>query len=382
MCGARGRIVVGCGYHRCHFIVSIATPFMPTSPLPSGSAAPPARKAPGRATIDDVARHAGVSKATVSRFLNRRDELLTRDIAARVAQAIEALDYKPSAMARSLKHGRTRLIGLVVADIANPFSIAVLRGAEQACQEAGYLMVLFNLGNEVGREREALRALASYQVEGLILNRVDPVRQAWHEATLQGKPVVLVDRRHEGLDADFVSVDNRQAVELGLAHLLAAGYEDFLLVTEPYGQVSSRTERVQAFVGELSARGRRHAIFETTPDNADALAAALRAFRQAAGGRPAAVLSGNAVATLRVAAALTAPLQWQFGRELGFVGFDETEWAPLVGAGLTTIAQPTQALGGLAARCLIERLDGLQAPARHIELPGWLIARGSSRPPA
>lgn len=353
---------------------------MPSLPLSSLHADGPARQAPGRrATIDDVARHAGVSKATVSRFLNRRDELLTPDIAARVAQAVEALGYQPSAMARSLKHGRTRLIGLVVADIGNPFSIDVLRGAEQACQAAGYLMVLFNLGNEAGREREALRALTSYQVEGLILNRVDPGEQAWREATQHGKPVVLVDRRHEGLQADFVSVDNRQAIELGLAHLQAAGYEDFLLVTEPYGQVSSRAERVRAFASQLSAQGRRHAVFETTPGNEAALAAALRDFRQAARGRPAAVLSGNAVATLRVATVLSSLLHWQLGREIGFVGFDETEWAPLVGAGLTTIAQPSQALGGLAARCLIERLDGLQAPPRHIELPGQLIVRGSSR---
>lgn len=124
----------------------------------------------GRATIADVARHAGVSKATVSRFLNRRDDLLTRDIAARVEQAIAELAYKPSAMAQGLKHGRTRLVGLVVADITNPFSIAVLRGAEKACQEAGYLLVLFNLGNEAGREQAAMQALSAYQVDGLILN--------------------------------------------------------------------------------------------------------------------------------------------------------------------------------------------------------------------
>ena len=73
-------------------------------------------------------------------------------------------------MAQALKRGRSRLVGLVVADVTNPFSVAVLRGAEKACQEAGYLLMLFNLGDDSQREREAIQALASYHVEGLILN--------------------------------------------------------------------------------------------------------------------------------------------------------------------------------------------------------------------
>ena len=83
----------------------------------------------GRATIADVARLAGVSKATVSRFLNHRDTLLSRDIATRVETAVKSLGYVPSPMAQALKRGRSKLIGLVVADITNPFSVAVLRGA-------------------------------------------------------------------------------------------------------------------------------------------------------------------------------------------------------------------------------------------------------------
>ena len=117
-------------------------------------------KPTGRATIADVAEAAGVSKATVSRFLNHRERLLSPDIAARVEVAIAKLAYSPSPMAQALSHGRSRLIGLIVADITNPYSVAVLRGAEKACQDAGYLVMLFNLGNESEREREAIDALA------------------------------------------------------------------------------------------------------------------------------------------------------------------------------------------------------------------------------
>ena len=94
-----------------------------------------------RPTIADVAVEAGVSKATVSRFFNHRERLLSPDIATRVEAAIAKLGYVPSPMAQALSHGRSRLIGLVVADITNPFSEAVLRGAEKACQDAGYLVM-------------------------------------------------------------------------------------------------------------------------------------------------------------------------------------------------------------------------------------------------
>src|SRR5690606_26692346 len=103
------------------------------------------------------------------------------------------------------KRGRSRLIGLVVADVTNPFSVAVLRGAEQACREAGYLVMLFNMGNESERESAGLRALSSYKVEGFILNTTGHDAGAALETARQGKPVVLVDRLHRGLDVDFIS---------------------------------------------------------------------------------------------------------------------------------------------------------------------------------
>src|SRR5690606_32088916 len=182
-------------------------------------------KNPVRSTIADVARHAGVSKATVSRFLNHRETLLSPEIALRVEVAIDELRYTPSPMAQALKRGRSRLIGLVVADITNPYSVAVLRGAEQACREAGYLLMLFNLGNEIERESAGIHALSSYRVEGFILNTMGHDAGALLETARQGKPIVLVDRQHHGLDVDFVSLDNHQAIFLGAQHLLDEGYK-------------------------------------------------------------------------------------------------------------------------------------------------------------
>lgn len=333
-----------------------------------------------RITIADVAEKAGVSKATVSRFLNRRDELLTPGIATRVEAAIAALGYTPSPMAQALKRGRSRLVGLIVADVTNPFSVAVLRGSEKACQDAGYRLMLFNLGEDWQHERDAIETLASYQVEGLILNTLGRDEGAAAAAARQGRPVVLVDRRHANMQADFVSIDNQGVVAMAAGHLLERGWDDLLFVTEPVAGVSSREERVAAFRSFMDAHVHQAAgrSFESTATGAAVLAEELRQLR--ARGRRPAVLASNSVITLRVADAVQR-LGWTFGRDLGFVGIDETEWASLVGPGLTTVAQPTDALGRLATACLLERLNGLDVPPRQILLPGRLVERASSAAP-
>ena len=345
-----------------------------------------ALSAPKRATIADVAVEAGVSKATVSRFLNHRETLLSSDIATRVEVAIAALDYSPSPMAQALKRGRSRLIGLVVADVTNPFSVAVLRGAEKACQQAGYLLMLFNLGNDSRREVEGIEALAAYQVDGFILNTLGRDGGAAADAARHGRPVVLVDRRHQDMQADFVSLDNTGAVRMAAQHLVNAGYRELLFVSEPVKDVSSRLEREAAFRSFASAsraapRPLNGATFESSPDDTGSLDQALRDLRQRADSRAClpGVISSNAVVTLRVVAAM-AHLGWQPGTQVGMVGFDETDWAPYVGPGISTIAQPTDDLGRLAAGCLIERLNGLDLPPRQILLSGRLIPRGSTRP--
>jgi LacI family transcriptional regulator, kdg operon repressor len=334
-----------------------------------------------RPTIVDVATEAGVSKATVSRYFNHRERLLSPDIAARVEAAIAKLGYSPSPMAQALSHGRSRLIGLVVADVTNPYSVAVLRGAEKACQEAGYLVMLFNLGNDRSRERVAIDALASYQVEGFILNTDGRDDGPMNVAALHGIPAVLVDRRHPGVEADFVSLDNPRAMQSVCAHLADEGWRELLYLTQPLAGVSSRLERADAFRKCLQSPGSamRGTVQELHGDDNDALDQLLQEWRTAAGsGRATAIVAGNAVVTLRVAAAVDR-LGWTFGQEVGFVGVDDPEWAPLIRPGLSAVAQPTDAIGRCAAQCLIERLGGLKDAARERMLPGQLVVRGSSR---
>ncbi|MDM0111358.1 LacI family DNA-binding transcriptional regulator [Variovorax sp. J22R133] len=335
-----------------------------------------------RPTIGAVAAKAGVSKATVSRFFNH-EKLLSPDIAARVKQAITSLGYAPSPMAQALSRGRSRLIGLIVADITNPFSVAVLRGAEKACQEAGYLVMLFNLGNASGREREAIDVLAGYQVDGFILNTLGRGAEVVDAIKHHGKPAVLVDRRHSGMVTDFVALDSATAMATACKHLVDCDYRELLYVTEPKKGVSSRQERAAAFTKCVSSHGQRVAgqVFECSEDSGAALEEAVRSLmlraREARDGRRSAVVSGNAVVTLRVASVI-ARCGWRFGDDVGFLGFDDPEWAHLIGPGLSAIAQPTESIGRAAANCLIDRLRGADGPPQQILLPGQLVVRGST----
>jgi len=230
------------------------------------------------------------------------------------------------------------------------------------------------MGTNSITHRSILTLLAAYL--GLFVGLVDA-------NALHGKPAVLVDRRHARMHTDFVSVDNPAAMKAVCNHLLEGGHSELLYITEPLRGVSSRRERTAAFNTCIEAHERGQVrihgqVFESVEGGDEALVAALRGVRKRAlRGRRAAVIAGNAVITLRVAGAM-ARLDWQFGRELGFVGFDDPEWASLIGPGLTAISQPTDEIGRTAAACLLERLGGLEAPPRQMLLRGTLIVRGSS----
>jgi LacI family kdg operon repressor len=156
-----------------------------------------------------------------------------------------------------------------------------------------------------------------------------------------------------------------------------------MYVTEPKKGVSSRRERATAFSKYVASHAARVAgeVVEHSEEGANALEDAMRALmlraKAAKDGRRAAVISGNAVVTLRIAS-MAARCNWRFGTDLGFLGFDDPEWAPLIAPGLSAIAQPTDAIGRTAATCLIDRLRGEEAPPRQILLPGQLVVRGSS----
>jgi LacI family transcriptional regulator, kdg operon repressor len=330
----------------------------------------------GRATIADVARVAQVSKASVSRFLSGHSGALSDELRGRIEAAVAALAYQPSLIARSLKGGHTGLIGMIAADIDNPWSVAVLHGAEAACQQHGFSLMLSNSGGDPAREQKMIAALLSYRVEGLIVNAAGPAKNLI--GTLSDVPVVLIDRKPTGSHYDFVGLDNLAAMDTVVRHLTGEGFTDLALVIQPVRHVSTRQERVAGFHAALrQAPDCRGDIVEIEQADPAAVDRALKAFLSAPGGGAKAVIAANGLMTLRVVQGFDR-LGLKMPRDVGLVGFDELDWCALARPGITTFGQPTYDIGATAVRRLLTRVSGERLDEGDTIFTGTLIARPSS----
>ena len=326
-----------------------------------------------RVTMLDVAEHAGVSKASVSRFIGDDRALLSDATALRIEQAIGALGYRPNQMARGLKRGRTRLIGMLVADIRNPYSIAVMHGVETACRQHGYSLVVCNTDRDDEQERQHLALLRSYNIEGLIVNTLGHHRDELRELRRE-MPLVLVDRKVEQLESDLVGLNNPAAVEMALTHLQERGYRDVLMVTEPLDGTSARIERVSSFKSQIAQRPAfQGAVVETGNE----LTAQLKTFLNTPGPGPKAVFCANGMAALASTHSLRE-LHCNLFEDVGLIALDDLDWYPLVGSGITALAQPTEEIGASAFECLLKRLRGDVGAVRTLDFSARLVVRGST----
>lgn len=331
-----------------------------------------------RATISDVAKAAKAGKTSISRYLNGEKHLLSDAMLTRIEKAIAELDYRPSLMAQGLKHGRTRLIGLIIADITNPYSVDVLSGIEAACREQGFTPLVCNTNNEVDQEQHYLDLLRSYQVEGIVVNAVGMHEEGLSRLQQSALPMVLIDRKIPDFACDVVGLDNAQAATTATEHLVEQGFEALLFLSEPLGTVNTRRERLQAFRATLARHPGVMAENAEVPLNDCArIDSALREFHTRHRGMRKAVISANGALTLQVARALKR-LGLHWGSDIGLLGFDELEWAELAGVGITTLKQPTWQIGHTAVEQVVRRIEGNREPFCEQVFSGELIVRGST----
>lgn len=334
------------------------------------------------ATISDVAREAGTGKTSVSRYLNGETHVLSIDLRQRIEAAIARLNYRPNQMARGLKRGRNRLLGMLAADLTNPYTVEVLQGVEAACHALGYMPLICHAANEVDMERRFLQLLTTYRVEGLIVNALGADEDVLRPLRGAGIPAVLVDRTVEGFEADLIGLDNADAIEMALAHLVEHGFDAIHFVVQPFERVSSRRVREAAFRAALDARGLTvPSTIVLDLNEPDAVAAALadvdvRIDDAARRGVRAALFAANAPVALAIARHLRARFGAAWQQKAALLSIDDPEWAELIG--ITTIRQPTYEIGYKAVEFVHERIDGAAGDVRVAMLPGELIARAST----
>ncbi|MER6601931.1 LacI family DNA-binding transcriptional regulator [Streptomyces parvus] len=329
--------------------------------------------------IKDVARAAGVSVGTVSNVINRPDTV-GPDTRARVLSAIDRLGYVRSESARQLRAGRSRIMGLLVLDMGNPFFVDVARGAERAAREAGLGVMVCNSAQSPGEEAEYLSLFAEQRVRGVLLTPADATGRNIAAFRRHDIPFVLVDRVAEGITECSVSVDDVAGGTLAVRHLLDAGHRSIAYVSGPPGFNQVRDRRTGALAALAEAGLGPEALRELPTERLD-VAAGRDAGARLLGlsDRPTAVFCANDLLALGVlqslfAAGVSVP------DDLALVGYDDIEFAAAAAVPLTSVRQPAATMGALAAGLLLEE-TGASAGAhehRRMVLQPELVVRRSS----
>jgi LacI family transcriptional regulator len=320
----------------------------------------------------DVAHTAGVSLKTVSRVINA-EAGVTPATAAKVTEAIDALDFQRNDLARSLRQGRSSsTLGLVIEDVANPFYSAVAQAVESAARDRGYLLITASAREDADRERELVGALLRRRVDALLVVPAGPD----HRYLSTAAHTVFLDRPPRGIEFDTVLLDNLGGARRAVEHLIAQGHTRIACVADT-PQLYTAHERLTGYRDALRAAGIEEdpsLIVTGNHDAGTAQAAVEHLLRLPDKRRPTAIFAANNRNTVGALHALA-----KRERPIAFVGFDDFEFADLLG--ITVVrADPTR-LGGQAAALAFGRLDGDDRPPLRITIPTELIVRGSGELP-
>lgn len=330
-----------------------------------------------RATLDDVARLAGVSSKTVSRVYANR-ELVAPETVERVLSAAKRLRFRPNTLARSLRRGgATNTIGFIMGDLGNPFYYKVAAGIEEELRDSGRSLIVATTDDTPDGEERVADALLAQRIGALLLIPVAD-DQSYLEGERQlGTPVIALDRPARNLVADAIVLENRRGAREATRSLLERGHRRIAYACNP-ADVYTQIERVGGYREAMAAAGIHDtAALERLIDDRSLREEDIIGELLDAPDAPTAIVTGNnrmtvgALRALRARSDRPAP---------ALIGFDDFETADVLGISVITY-DPVE-LGRRAARLAIERMSAPAGFTSQIELPTWLVERGSGeRPP-
>jgi LacI family transcriptional regulator len=332
-----------------------------------------------RATIRDVAALAGVGIKTVSRVVNGVPTVAP-ELAVRVQRAAAQLNYRPNLTASNLRRrdGKTLTIGLLLEDIANPFSATLHRAIEDVARAGGVAVLAGSLDEDAARERELAVALIDRRVDGLIIVPAGKDHSYLLDEQRAGTGIVFVDRPPCLLAADAVLSNNREGGEIAVRHLIEQGHRRIAYMGD-YTSISTAQERYDGYLNAMREAGlpvdlslvKHH---QHTVAAADEAATALLL----SDAPPTALFASQNLVTLGAVLALR---RLALQHQVGLVGFDDFILADVLEPGTTVVAQDPATMGTLATELLFRRLAGAEAPVETIIVPTRLIVRGSGEIP-
>lgn len=328
--------------------------------------------------IKDVAAQAGVSIASVSRVLNGSKPVApeTRD---RVLAAVQDMHYSIDQRARALRRKQSGTLGLIVAEVRNPFFSEVIGSIEAVAYESNFSLFLCNSDEDPERERLHLQTMRSHRIDGIIILPVTPTAHSLLPLLHHQVPVVCLDRRFDDVELDTVLVDNAAGAAMAVSHLALLGHTRIALIG---GRPNTPAiERLAGYRQALAAHG-----IPEDPElirQGDSMRVSgyteTKAVLGLSSPPTALFVINNPMALGAYTAIRDAGLC--IPGDVSIVGFDDTPWSELLGPPLTTVAQPTDHLGTAAAQLLLQRIARrYTGPAQRITLPPSFIERASTAP--
>ncbi|WP_077922917.1 LacI family DNA-binding transcriptional regulator [Spirosoma sp. 209] len=334
-----------------------------------------------KTSLKDIAQVVGVSTALVSYVLNNKKEnRISKEVAKRIRQVANDLNYQPNQIAKSLKTSRTRTLGLIVADIANPFFATLARYIEDEADKHNYTVIFASSDENPDKCQKLITTLLNRQVDGLILAPPAGVESQVIDLQKKGIPLVLVDRYFPDIRTSYVALNNFQAMYTAVGHLAKAGYRRVGMITLDT-DLFHITERTRGYLSALQDNHlttRRSWLKPIGPSNLPAdVARTLQAFTTGPQPIEAVLFASNVIAMAGLKAIKS--LSVAVPNELAVICFDETDAYELFDTPLTYIRQPVQELGQLAVSVL---LDTLAVPSQitQVNLDGQLIGQASTQP--
>jgi len=298
-------------------------------------------------TMTEIARLTNVSQPTVSRVLNGNRNV-SADIRERVLACAREHDYQPNVLAKGLQGSKTKLLGLLVADLADGFSAGLAKEIEAEARKSGYSVLLSGSGCDVQSERDFLDVVRRYRVDGVLVSPSPENAGTWREhAKRLDAPVVAVARRAEGIDSIYV--DPAQAGALAAEHLAGRGYQRFLFLGR------EDDAKYAGFRQALAGRGSGTPAASALCEDSAQLQKAFRAWFRGGWGR-AAVFAGTDGRALQVLDALRS-LGLSVPGNVGVMGFGGSDAGRYSAPRLTSVSQPVEELAREAVARLLERIE-------------------------
>ena len=325
-------------------------------------------------TITDIANIAGVSKTTISFYLNGKQDKMSEKTRNDIAMAIEKTGYKPSAAARSLNSKRSHLLGVIVGDMANEFANQVIRGIEDTANTKSYLAIIASSSFNPEKEKELVLSMVAMGVDGFIVQPSSNFEGTWKSLNID-LPIVYFDSPSSKDDQMYVKTDNYEVVYKTTDALVKKGYKHFVIVTKNPYNVQTRMDRNKGCIDALDKYKIEHdVVVINSQTSAEMLKKKLLPLVK----QKDTCVFALKPSILRMCYSILKP-EINTTSKIGLIGFDYNEWCDLVSPSVTTIRQPAYKEGAAACKIIFSVVYGTNDEKKQQIINSTFVERDSTK---